>query len=215
LLTRARLEKFVHEKKLRQLDEKECDSVAYFTIQHNLEGLFESAEIDRPKTIISPLNAIQKIYKRRENLKVLSIGPRSEYEIFTLFAEGFREENVFALDLITYSPFVDIGDMHASPYEDSSFDIIILGWVISYSKNWELLRKELVRISKPGAVIAISADYSSPETNGERFNNQANHVQSSKDISDLFQNDINKVFFKQDCEMPDVNTNTLIFDIKK
>ena len=50
---------------------------------------------------------------------------------------GISRKNISAIDLISYSPWIDLGDMHNLPYKDNSFDIIICGWVIAYSNKKE------------------------------------------------------------------------------
>ena len=46
--------------------------------------------------------------KNFKNLKVLSVGPRSEGEIFNLFANGFEFKNIVGIDLFSYSPLIKL-----------------------------------------------------------------------------------------------------------
>ena len=64
--------------------------------------------------------AIKKKYNNSElkNLKVLSIWPRSEGEIFNIFAHGFELNNITGLDLFSYSPYIKLGDMHNLKFND-------------------------------------------------------------------------------------------------
>ena len=39
-------------------------------------------------------------------------------------------KNITALDLFSYTPKFDMGDMHKMPYNNNSFDIIISGWCL-------------------------------------------------------------------------------------
>lgn len=131
------------------------------TITHNRQeteqGLFGSAH--RTQRLIGPLSALDPVYSNPGKLKVLSIGPRTEMELLHLMGIGFKEENIRGLDLISSSPLIDVGDMHAMPYEDASFDVVISGWVLTYSNDPGKAIKEMVRVCKPGGLIAIGTTY--------------------------------------------------------
>lgn len=130
-------------------------------IDHNLQetqqGLFGSSR--RTQRLLGPLSALDPVYSHAGNLKVLSIGPRTEMELLHLMGIGFREENIRGLDLISTSPLIDVGDMHAMPYPDNSFDVVISGWVLTYSKTPGKAIQEIVRVCKPGGLIAIGTTY--------------------------------------------------------
>ena len=78
------------------------------------------------------LNSIKKKYNKSElkNLKVLSIGPRAEGEIFNIFAHGFELKNIIGLDLFSYSPLIKLGDMHRLEFDDEEFDVVLMGWCL-------------------------------------------------------------------------------------
>ena len=42
---------------------------------------------------------------------------------------------------------------------DNSFDIIVCGWVLPYSNNYEKIVEELIRITKNGGLISIGWSY--------------------------------------------------------
>lgn len=130
--------------------------VAPRTISHNLKGLRDLA-VNRSHLLVRPLSVIESL---PVDAKVLSIGPRTEGELFNLAAHGFVLGNVSALDLISYSPKVQVGDMHRTPFGDSSFDAVILGWVLAYSENPAAAAREAVRITRPGGIIAVGVEYS-------------------------------------------------------
>ena len=111
------------------------DQVRDGTLEHNTSGLEKLVGYDRGSDLIAPLASIAKIADRVGELKVLSIGPRTEMEIFALIGLGFNPPNIDAVDLISYSPLVQVADMHSLPFCDDHFDVIIAGWVLAYSKN--------------------------------------------------------------------------------
>ncbi len=130
-------------------------SVHAHTLAHNLNNLKKMEAVDRPSILVYPLRAIEYILRNARELCVLTIGPRSESEIFSLIAAGIQPQNITGLDLISYSDFVDLGDMHAMPYDDDSFDIVIAGWVLTYSADNRKAAQEILRVARPGAHIAI------------------------------------------------------------
>ena len=141
-------------RKLRTL-ENPHKGVAKNTIKHNLKGITHYAPT-RPLALIKPLSVIESLSK---NSKILTIGPRTEGEIFALIGYGFTLQNIVGLDLITYSPWVNMGDIHKMPYSENSFDVVIAGWVIAYSHSPEIAAREMVRILKPGGIAAIGVEY--------------------------------------------------------
>ena len=95
--------------------------------------------------LIRPFAALELV---KPGAKILVIGPRSEDDILHLMGYGFT--SVRGVDLITYSPYVDLGDMHALPYPDDSFDAVLLGWVIPYSQNHAKVVEEVARVRATG-----------------------------------------------------------------
>jgi len=94
----------------------------------------------------------QKDFSR---LKILSIGPRSEGEIYLVYSFGFEMKNIFAIDLFSYSSLVSLGDMHKLNFQDNYFDIIIMGWCLAYSNNKVVALNEAKRVLKQDGLIAI------------------------------------------------------------
>lgn len=131
------------------------DAVHAHALQHNLNNLHRMEAIDRPSILINPLRGIEFVNRNARTLKVLTIGPRSESELFSLIAAGFQPDNITALDLISYSDFVELGDMHAMPFDDDSFDVVIVGWVLAYSADNRKAASEILRVARPSAHIAI------------------------------------------------------------
>jgi hypothetical protein len=95
------------------------------------------------------------------------IGPRNEHDLYTLVAHGFDRERVRGLDLISYSPMIDLGDMHSTAYADNTWDVVIVGWTLSYSSAPQRFADEITRIARNGAVIAIAVEYSTMSESDE------------------------------------------------
>lgn len=110
--------------------------------------------------IVPALQSVPGLKARIADTRVLSVGPRTEGELFNLFSHGFRRRNIVGLDLFSYSPWIKLGDMHAMPFEDDSFDLILLGWCLAYSDNKTLAAREAMRVLKPGGTICVGVSYS-------------------------------------------------------
>ncbi len=181
-------------------------------IEYNKDGIMGMWALNRPSLLIWPLVSIDYLRMQMPTMKVLSIGPRAEAELFMLVSIGFRIENIKALDLVSYSPSVDIGDMHAMPYEEDSFDVILLGWVIAYSNDNAKVAEEVLRVAKPGAIVAIGCEYSPNAGAQEKakthveINNPLDEEEIDPDyylwttqrIHDLFGDRIDRVYFNHD-----------------
>ena len=137
-----------------------------------------------------------------QNLKVLTIGPRTEAEIFSLVAAGFAPQNITGLDLISYSPFVELGDMHDMPFDNDSFDVVISGWVLGYSQNVPKAVSEIIRVSKPGAYVAIGheSDPTPQDVLDEKrgFSLKGTDFSTSDEILALFDGHVDTVTFRED-----------------
>lgn len=131
-------------------------AVAENTVWHNLKGLQDMA-VNRSHLLVRPLSVMETL---PTDSRILSVGPRSEGELLSLAAHGFTWSRIEALDLISYSPKVRLGDMHQAPYADGSFDAVVVGWVLAYSEEPARAARELARITRPGGIIAVGVEYS-------------------------------------------------------
>ena len=151
------------------------------TVAHNRiqidDGTFASAE--RSLRLINPLAAIGGIFEREHEKDVLSIGPRTEMELFHLVGAGFHPDRIKAVDLISTSPWIDLGDMHALPYADKSFDIVISSWVLAYSSTPQKAMDEMVRVTRNGGLIAIGCTYN-PEAASLEYKTDDAKIQGTK-----------------------------------
>jgi len=160
-VARARFEWFVRaRRRLRTLENG--DQVAVSTVRHNLSGLRDLA-VARSLYLVRPLSVVEEL---SPDADVLVIGPRTEGELLALLAHGFQRSHLVAVDLITYSPWVDLGDMHDLTYPDGAFDAVVAGWVLAYSNDKARAAGEILRVVRPGGYVAIGVEWS-PRSNEE------------------------------------------------
>lgn len=87
---------------------------------------------------------------------LLVIGPRYEPELLMARGLGWEERGLRGLDTFSYSPLVDVGDMHSLPYPDSSFSAIVCGWTLSYSSRPEVAAREMQRVLRSPGYLVVS-----------------------------------------------------------
>ena len=87
---------------------------------------------------------------------LLILGPRYETELLLAKSIGFETDGLRGLDTHSYSPLIDVGDMHSMPYRDSSFSNILCGWTLSYSTEPKRACVEMKRVLAPGGYLIVS-----------------------------------------------------------
>lgn len=133
--------------------------------------------------------------------KILIIGPRNEAEIFSFASRGYLLKNIKAIDLFSYSPLVEVMDMHNLNFEDNYFDIVYAGWVIAYSDNKLKAFSEMERVTKKGGLISLTAGISN-KTNEEIIAERGYMIGSCKrlrnlnDLSDLFKESLGQIVYQ-------------------
>jgi len=186
--------------------------------KHNEVGITHGRPSDRILKLILPLSVIDGM---GPDSKVLAIGCRYETDLLYLAAYGFSTENIRGFDLFSYSPWVDLGNMHAMQYADSSWDAILCGWTITYSNQPELAAKEMVRVLKPGGLVAISISF---YPQGEDSHISAKDMafgrtrdnRSADAMLKLFGDHVDKVYFKHDpADQTKTGSCLAVFSIKK
>jgi len=170
--------------------------------------------LGNPKSdmLIEPINAVLKAnLVDVSKLKVLSIGSRSLGELLNLEAHGFKNKNITGVDLFSINERILVADMHDLPFEDDYFDIVICGWVLSYSDKKEKAIAEIVRVLKNKGICSIGASYS-PESNEQQrirrgyLIGSETKIQNTKYIEDLFGEKIDKVYFRVDPERLEIHS---------
>ena len=189
------------------------------TVWHNMKGLSDLA-VARSLSLIRPLSVIESL---NSDSDILSIGPRTEGEILNLMAHGFKPDKVKGLDLISYSPWIELGDMHNIPYEDNSFDAVVLGWVIAYSEDRYKAAAEVIRICRNGGIVAVGVEYRA-NSNEEIIKQigykpgSLNKINNTEEILEYFGESVDYIYFRHDA-LPvakDKPTSLItIFSIKK
>jgi len=194
-------------------------AVAKNTIMHNLKGLRDLA-VNRSHLLVRPLSVIETL---PVDARILSVGPRTEGELFNLAAHGFSLERVTGLDLISYSPRVRLGDMHRLPFPNDEFHASVLGWVLAYSEQPELAAREVIRVTRPGGVVAVGIEYS-PQSQEEIVRQigylpgARRRIGSTSEILALFGDAVDHVYFNHTVAERDrarVGAFCVAFSIKK
>ena len=183
----------------KEVDPGAIDDVIEYnlTMLKNMEN--HQHTLKRPDFLIHALKSIYYIAINREKLKVLCVGPRTEAEFFTFLGEGFKPENLTGLDLMSYSEFVDVGDMHHMPYPNNSFDIVFVGWTLTYSKDLPRVADECIRIAKPGGYVALGVESVGTDEKTELYGHSltdAINIKTTDQIVDLFGDHVHAVPFR-------------------
>ena len=170
-------------------------------VSYNLEGVFNDPGSARSSRLIKPLSCIELIrplmFNYRPNgvlqdldieidVKLLCIGPRTEAEPLLLWSYGFKLENITCIDLISYSPLIDLGDMHEMPYSDNSFDVVFCSCTLVYSKNIPKAIAEFKRVAKKQAIFALMFDIPNEEYREISARTTGTVIFSPEDIVNLF-----------------------------
>jgi len=177
----------------------EKDRLISFAIDYN-EGHMKRFLESHVVRLIRPLSIIDPIYETASEVRVLSIGPRNENELFHLVAYGFDLENIEAVDLVSNSPLVTVMDMHDLQYPNDTFDVVISGWTLPYSKDPKKALAEKMRVLKPGGLLCIGLTRVPPDTS-DHIDLQAEGATSYLDVDQLLSDigpGVAKVEFRQE-----------------
>lgn len=191
------------------------------TAVYNELSLRSSVGLDRGSAVIFPLRSIGWVTEKIASLKVLVIGARTENELFALLAAGFLAENITMIDLISYSPFVEIGDMHNLRFADDTFDIVLLSHVLPYSSAPKKAAHELCRVAKHGGLVSYcdaSAQFNPPNLAPKEIQVVAQAYASCQEVLDTFSPYDGSVVFRLEPRPPYTELCArvaLVFEIDK
>jgi hypothetical protein len=193
----------------------DLQSVTANGFEHNQNAIWHGRPSDRILKLIMPMSVIDRLNAQSE---VLAIGVRYETDLLYLMAYGLP--NCRGLDLFSYSPWVDLGNMHAMPYGDNSFDAVLMGWTLAYSDDQRKAAAEIVRVGRNGGVVALSNSYYPPETLDRwRLEGQTmgliDRRQTTAAILELFGSNVERVYFQHDPNPTRQGACVVIFSIKK
>ncbi len=90
------------------------------------------------KYLIKPLSATELI---NPSSSILVVDPRCEWDFFLLTNEEFR--NIVGLDLIRYSSYNKLGDMHdiTKTFDLNPFYAVLIGWTLFYNNSPGIVAK--------------------------------------------------------------------------
>lgn len=189
-------------RKLRTLDSSDALRA---NVSHNLRSIYQANR--RMNLLLLPLATIETLGPQS---RILVCGPRNEFDLYSLVGLGFRIENIVGLDLISYSPYIKLGDMHNMSFEDGEFDAVVCGWTLSYSTNPARAASEIIRVTRPGGLVAIGVEYSNLDAEAEHkllgyrlqeTNKLGHRINSTADIRSLFEGSVGHVYFEHDAPL--------------
>ena len=189
-------------------------AVAADTVSHNMKGMRDLAVV-RSLNLVRPLSVLEDL---QPDADVLVVGPRTEGELLVFLAHGFDRAHLRAVDLTTYSPWVDLGDMHDLPYDDASFDCVVAGWVLAYSDDKRKAIAELVRVTRPGGYVALGVEWAS--TTNEEYRRELGYLPGSEErmgsadeVLALFDGPVS-VAFRQDVDPSNRATQNILLVVR-
>lgn len=160
-----------------QITKADSSQSSKVTVDHNsdFQRMFFADLSKRPDLISNVLSSINAVRQNSSRMKVLSIGARTEAEIFSLVNVGFNLKNIECIDLFSYTPYIKVGDVHQLDYEDDQFDVVICGWVLEFCNDIDRACREISRVTKPHGYICIGGMHHPISTNIEEYNKRKQH----------------------------------------
>lgn len=164
---------------------------------------------DRTERIMNILRTIRGL--NTKNSKILCIGPRNEAEILLMSLYGFSLENITGIDLFSYSPLIQVMDMHDLKFNDNQFDIVYSSFVLRYSNDIWRACAEAVRVTKDSGLIAIGTSFGrSSDLVGTDLNG------GIKEILGYFGDHVKHIYWQEEFPFShEDNIATVIFSISK
>jgi len=158
------------------------------TITFNLFKIYNLFNLRKKLPRFLPLKSLN--FLKPLDMKVLSVGPRDESEIFSLVALGFQLKNISSLDIHTYSNLVNLGDAIDMPFKENFFDLVVIGKMLVYSEKPDKVINESIRVLKNGGLVSM---YHTHIRNDYYTNFK---FDTSKFFLDFFGERLDDIFFK-------------------
>jgi SAM-dependent methyltransferase len=197
-------------KQIVQGDQLGSKFVAEQVLPYNL-GNINIINRGRTERIIVILRSIRGL--KLHTLNTLVVGPRNEAELMLLSSYGFDAAKLTAIDLFSYSPAVQLMDMHELNFRDDSFDVVYSAFVITYSDDIPKAIRESIRVAKDGALIVFVFEHLSPG-GGNRFGK--NNLGAGPDsLLEIFGTTVGHVYWKEDFENDGRYTSSVVFRLSK
>lgn len=171
------------------------------TIEHNLSAFDVNAGYGcggRMGLLIYPIISFYSFYTiDKSKLKVLMVGCRTEDDIYWMRAYGFSQ--AIGFDLFSYSRHILIGDIHQTDFADGELDVVVLGWMISYTKDPLTVVKECRRILKKGGLLGIGLEHNPHQVGITIQPPRVNPTNSTRDLKNILDVAMDhKVLFEYD-----------------
>ena len=90
---------------------------------------------------------------------ILVIGGKNVVELFIAWLYGFKWENIYAIDLFSLHPKIQIMDMEDIKYENNFFDNVTMANVYGYQLDPEKCITEISRVLKPGGFFVFNSSF--------------------------------------------------------
>lgn len=195
-----------------KIQQSKSDYSSQVTIEHNtdFERMFFSELSTRPDLISNVLSSINYVRQNSSKLKVLSIGSRTEAELFSLVNAGFRLQNIECVDLFSYTPYIKVGDINDLRYANEYFDVVFCGWVLEFCNDIEKACSEILRVTRPGGFVCIGGMHHPISTKMDEYNKRKHHSDrvwycSIENIKKYFNVEEKFFVFKSDIEVEDLD----------
>ena len=124
---------------------------------------------------------------------ILCVGCRNRFELDEI--ERVCACKASGLDLFSVDPRIHAGDMHAMPFEDSSFDAVYSCHSLEHSHDYAVVLKEFVRVVKPGGLLVIEIPVVFTPSASDRWD-----AGSVDNLLRILQDFVQQVLFKEETE---------------
>jgi len=145
--------------------------------EHNssVERMFYGDMSERPDLISKPLSCLNSVAMNSYKMKVLAIGCRTEAEIFSLVNAGFNLKNIVGIDLISYTPLIELGDVCDIKKASDIFDVVVCGWTLEFVTEMKKAVSEIKRVTKLGGLVAIGGMHQPASLSLNQYNIRKKH----------------------------------------